>query len=106
MSGKDLGCPHCKAGQDGLTAGQAIALQNGVERYTRITAIILIIGGASFAIGIAGIFVHMIMAIIGFVLWAISLYIVLLLISRAKYLNVILAAWGKRDTQAEAIDNS
>jgi len=71
-----------------------------------IASIILIIGGASFTIGIAGIFVHMIMAIIGFVLWAISLVIVFRLVHRARYLNVISAVWGKRDAQAEAMDNS
>jgi len=106
ISTKDFSCPHCKAGQDGLTDGQVIALSNGAKRYIRIAAIILIIGGASFAIGIAGIFVHMIMAIVGFVLWAISLVIVFLLLIRARYLKVILLVWGKRDTQAEAIDNS
>ena len=106
ISGKDLSCPHCKAGQDGLTEDQAIALHKRQERFTHIAAIILIIGGASFTIGIAGIFVHMIMVIVGFVPWAISLFIVFRLVYRAKYLNVILAVWDKRDAQAEAMDNS
>ena len=106
ISGEDFSCRHCKAGQDGLTEDQVIALSNGAKRYTRIAAIILVIGGASFAIGIAGIFVHLIMVIVGFVLLAISLVIAALLSYRARYLNVILAVWGKRDTQAKAMDNS
>jgi len=106
ISTKDFSCPHCKAGQDGLTEGQVIALSDGAKRYIHIAAIILIIGGASFTIGIAGIFVHMIMVIVGFVPWAISLVIAFLLLSRARYLKVISAVWGKRDAQAEAMDNS
>ena len=106
ISTKDFSCPHCKAGQDGLTADQAIALHKRQARFSHIAAIILIIGGASFTIGIAGIFVHMIMVIVGFAPWAISLVIFLLLISRAKYLNVILAVWGKERYTSEAMDNS
>jgi hypothetical protein len=99
-------CPHCKAGDSGLTEDQVIALRNGVKRYTRIAAIILILAGVSFVIGIAGIFIHMIMAILGFVLWAISLVIVLILLVRGRYFSLILASWGRKNEQVEAPDQN
>jgi len=106
ISGEDYSCPHCKAGESGLTEGQVIELRKGMKRSTRVGAVILLISGASFIIGIAGVFVNVIMGILGFVFWAISLGIVLLLMSRGRYLSIILALWGKEYDQGKALDQN
>lgn len=97
ITGQDWSCPHCKAGEGGLTESQEMALRNGAARYTRTASIIVLIGGVSFVIGIAGVFINIIMTILGFVLWAICLVMVLRLIFKARYLNVLASAWGRED---------
>ena len=104
ITGRDWSYPHCKIGEGGLTESQEMVLKNGAARYIRIASIIVLIGGVSFIIGIAGVFINMIMAIIGFVLWAICLVIVVLLVSRARYINMLASAWGRKDDPAKAME--
>jgi hypothetical protein len=99
-------CPHCKAGDGGLTEDHVIALSKVIKRSKRVAALALILSGACFIIGIAGVYIHMIVAISGFVLWAISLVIILIFLVRGRYLSLILAAWSSKNEQVEAPDQN
>jgi hypothetical protein len=98
---EDSRCPHCGAGQDGLTEEQITVLKGKIhDNYLNTLTIVVFIGGLSLAIGCIGIYIGMIgPAVVGFVLLVITLVIGSIFLGKARDSDRVLARWEEKEVE-------